>query len=151
MCRERLQQDHCAAVSGSYTAVFPLVLIVDDDADARAIYVEILQSRGFRTIEAGDGEVAIELAAQARPDVILMDGSMPGLSGQEVAIRLRADLRTHEIPIVILSGSIPPPQRSRSAPWDAYITKPSSADDIVTTLHSVLPTAKRETLNAKSE
>jgi two-component system, cell cycle response regulator DivK len=143
----------------------PLVLIVDDDPDARTIYAEILGSRGFRTIEAADGEIAIEMAVEGHPDVILMDGSMPSMSGHEAALRLKGDRRTRAIPIVILSGSNTPPPMGASetlersspyaryapySPWDAYMTKPSSIDNIEATLRSVLSATESGVFSRRS-
>jgi CheY-like chemotaxis protein len=122
----------------------PLVLIVDDDHDARAIHAEILRHRGFRTSNAEDGEACIRMAVAATPDVILMDGSMPGMSGFETAQQLKSDARTRAIPIVMLTGFARPTRTSESSPsCDAYITKPSTADDIAATLRSVLIVAQR--------
>jgi two-component system cell cycle response regulator DivK len=114
----------------------PCVLIVDDDPDARAIHAEVLQRRGFRTTEAENGEAGIQMAASRRPDVILMDSSMPGMSGDEVASRLKGDARTRAIPIVMLTGFAR--RTSPSPAWDAYLEKPSTADGIAETLRSVL-------------
>jgi two-component system phosphate regulon response regulator PhoB len=125
--------------SQQVTSVLPLVLIVDDDPDARAVHAEILDRRGFRTVEASDGESGIETAIAARPDVILMDYSMPGMSGVEAAQRLKRDERTQKIPIVMLTGFTPSsPPRGSSPDCDAYVTKPSTADDLAATLLSVL-------------
>jgi CheY-like chemotaxis protein len=88
------------------------------------------------------------MAVANRPDVILMDGSMPGMSGSEAAQWLKGDVRTRAIPIVMLTGfarSTGTSEPSRGC--DAYIAKPSTADDVVETLRSVLtigqPTEKR--------
>jgi CheY-like chemotaxis protein len=127
------------AVSRRRCAQLPLVLIVDDDPDARAIHAEILRQRGFRSAEADDGETGIEMAIAAMPDVILMDCSMPGMSGSEAAQRLKHDVRTHAIPVVMLTGfaSSARPGES-SCDCDAYITKPSTAEAIAATLRSVM-------------
>jgi CheY-like chemotaxis protein len=120
-------------------ARLPLVLIVDDDSDARATHAEILRQRGFRTAAAADGETGIDMAVVARPDVILMDCSMPGMSGSEAAERLKRDARTRAIPIVMLTGFAPSTRITASArDCDAYITKPSTADVVAATLRSVL-------------
>jgi two-component system phosphate regulon response regulator PhoB len=120
--------------------LLPLVLLVDDNADARSILAEILQRRGFRTAEAEDGETGIDLAFSAGPDVILMDHSMPGMSGLEAARRIKRDLRTRTIPIVMLTGSSSPRTRGSSPDCDAYIVKPSMPDEIAATLRTVLAT-----------
>jgi two-component system phosphate regulon response regulator PhoB len=117
----------------------PLVLIVDDDFDARAIHAELLRLGGFRTAEADDGETGIEMAASARPDVILMDYSMPGMSGLEAAQHMKRDVRTRAIPIVMLTGFGSSARTRASSPvCDAYIVKPSMPDEVAATLRSVL-------------
>lgn len=126
----------------------PLVLIVDDDADARAIHAEILAQRGFRSAEAGDGETGIAMAIAAVPDVILIDYSMPGMTGAEVAHRLKRDTRASNIPIVMFTGLSFSQAAVSSRDCDAYIPKPSSADAIAAALRSVLAvqpsTSKKE-------
>lgn len=117
-----------------------LVLIVDDDPDARMIHAEVLRARGFRSIEADDGASAIELALATKPDVILMDRSMPGMSGVEAARQLKLGSTTSTIPIVLLTGYVAFGREAEPSPrdWDASITKPATAEDLVTTLRSVL-------------
>jgi CheY-like chemotaxis protein len=125
-------------------AQLPLVLIVDDDPDARAIQAESLGQRGFRSAEAHDGETGIEIAIATMPDVILMDCSMPGLSGSEAARRLKHDMRTYAIPIVMLTGFASSARLGESScDCDAYITKPSTAEAIAATLRSVLAAGQR--------
>ena len=81
----------------------PLVLVADDAEAILETTRTILEDAGFRVATACDGEQAIALALELRPDVILMDLAMPVLDGWEATRRIRADLRTHHIPIVALS------------------------------------------------
>ena len=78
----------------------PLALVVDDEANIRALIEVTLQMEGFETIGAADGFEALELAAARRPDVITLDVMMPGMDGWEVALRLEGS----DIPIVMVSG-----------------------------------------------
>jgi CheY-like chemotaxis protein len=78
----------------------PLVLIADDAEDVLASHGAILEDAGFRVATARDGEEAVAQALALRPDVILMDLAMPVLDGWEATRRIRADLRTHHIPII---------------------------------------------------
>lgn len=80
------------------------VLVIDDDAAARRLVRDILTPEGFVVTEAGDGALGLELAARARPDVILCDLLMPEMSGFEVVARLRADPRTAGIPVLVLTA-----------------------------------------------
>jgi len=120
----------------------PLVLIVDDDPDARAIHGLVLSKRGFRTMEAADGAAAIDAAVVATPDLILMDASMPSMSGPEAAQRLRRDLRTFAIPIVMLTGFSSAGGEPLAECCDVCISKPISARDLVATVTSALEATK---------
>ena len=75
----------------------PLVLVVDDVAHGREIFAEYLEFRGFRVATAEDGIEAMEKAFELRPDVILMDLSLPGIDGWEATRRLKKD-------VVVASG-----------------------------------------------
>lgn len=103
-----------------------LVLIVDDNADARELYALYFQSRGFSAVTANDGESGIHVARAHRPDVIVMDLSMPRLDGVAAIRRLKEDARTREIPVVILTGypRAAIPQGALSVGADALLTKP---------------------------
>src|SRR5215208_4246740 len=82
----------------------PLVLVVDDYQDAREMYAEYLSFSGFRVVEAGTGTEAVEKALALRPDVILMDLSLPGMDGWAATRQLKSDDRTRSIPVVALTG-----------------------------------------------
>ncbi len=83
----------------------PLVLVVDDFADAREMYGEYLKFCGFRVAEAQNGVEAIDKAKRLKPDLILMDLSMPVVDGWEATRRLKADASTKGIPVVALTGT----------------------------------------------
>jgi CheY-like chemotaxis protein len=80
------------------------VLLVEDFSDAREMYAEYLQFTGVETIQASNGEEAIARAIEARPDVIVMDLSLPVMDGWEATRRLKADERTAAIPVMALTG-----------------------------------------------
>jgi two-component system cell cycle response regulator DivK len=104
----------------------PLVLIVDDYPDAREMYGFHLTRRGYRIEEAGDGYEALDKALGLRPHVILMDLSLPGIDGWELARLLKRDARTAAIPIIALTAHAlnGEEQRARTAGCDAFVTKP---------------------------
>src|SRR5436853_6153684 len=77
----------------------PLVLVVDDVDHGREIFAEYLEFRGFRVATAADGLEAIEKAYDLRPDIILMDLSLPGIDGWQATRRLEQDDRTRVIAI----------------------------------------------------
>lgn len=104
----------------------PLVLVVDDAADARDMYSEYLESCGFRVITAEDGEEAVQAAKNEWPAIIVMDLAMPNVDGCEAIRRLRADPMTADIPIVAVSAYAfgREPMRAREAGADMCLAKP---------------------------
>ena len=118
----------------------PLVLVVDDYQDAREMYAEYLEFSGFRTAEARNGAEALEKAFALTPDVILMDLSLPVMDGWEATRRLRADARTHNIPIVALTGHALSGHAdgAKDAGCDAYVTKPCLPDALVQEVKRIL-------------
>jgi two-component system, cell cycle response regulator DivK len=116
------------------------VLLVDDYADAREMYGEYLAISGFEVIEAVNGIEAVERALDAKPDIILMDMSLPIMDGWEATRRLKADRRTAEIPVLALTGHAVTSmfEGARRAGCDAFITKPCLPDDLVREIRAVL-------------
>ena len=114
------------------------VLVVEDDAEQRAVLVRELGSRGYRIQEAPDGRTALERWEAGRPDVVLLDLGLPDIDGLEVIRRIRRDAMT---PIVILSGRYAEREKvealDRGA--DDYVTKPFGLDE----LHARLRVALR--------
>jgi CheY-like chemotaxis protein len=106
------------------------VLIVEDSDDGLFMLRTLLQLKGYRVTEARDGLDAIEIAINDRPDLILTDLQLPRLDGISVTRHLRHHPRTHDVPIVIVSGY--PPARHRAgaiaAGCDDYLTKPYDFD-----------------------
>jgi two-component system, cell cycle response regulator DivK len=104
----------------------PLVLIVDDSAKNRKLAREVLRAAGFRTLEAARGGEAIAVAAESRPDLILLDLRLPDMHGTEVARKLRGGAETGRIPIVALSASpmAGGSDRLLATGFDGYLQKP---------------------------
>lgn len=104
----------------------PLVLIVDDSDKNRKLAREVLRAAGFRTLEAARGDEAIAVAAERRPDLILLDLRLPDMHGTEVACKLRGDAQTARIAVVALSASPPAGGRDRllAGGFDGYLQKP---------------------------
>lgn len=111
----------------------PRVLVVDDDADARALYCECLLDAGYRVASAGDGNGALIWALSEVPDVVLLDLQMPGLDGWETARLIRSYLSTHAVPIIALSGldDTRSVTRAREAGCDRFVPKPQSAEELL--------------------
>jgi two-component system cell cycle response regulator DivK len=123
----------------------PLILVVDDYQDAREMYAEYLQYSGFRVAEARNGNEAVAQARSLRPDLILMDLSLPGMDGWEATRVLKADEATRHIPIVALTGHAlaGASEGARKAGCDSFVTKPCLPDDLVVEVKRMLNTIKQ--------
>lgn len=118
----------------------PLVLIVDDYQDAREMYAEYLEFSGFRVAQAVNGQEAVDQALALRPDVILMDLSLPVMDGWEATRRLKGDARTRGIPVVALTGHALDghSREAQEAGCEAYVTKPCLPDALLREVQRVL-------------
>ncbi|MBI2169473.1 MAG: response regulator [Actinobacteria bacterium] len=116
------------------------VLIVDDDADIRRFLGLTLRHDGFEVHEAVDADDALEQARAIDPDVILLDVMMPGVDGYEVCRRLRADPRTQETPVILLTakGRAEDKIRGLDVGADDYVVKPFDPEELVARVNSVL-------------
>ncbi|HUG42379.1 MAG TPA: response regulator [Longimicrobiales bacterium] len=109
-----------------------LVLIADDNPDALLIFETILEARGFAVIHAVDGDEAVELARQHRPDLIFMDLMMPGTDGWEAMAVLRQDPDvSSRIPVVAVSAYEPAREDVREAGFCALLIKPVKPTEVV--------------------
>ncbi|MGH9407101.1 MAG: response regulator [Terriglobia bacterium] len=80
------------------------ILFVDDFKDTREMYAHFLSMKGFQVTQAGDGQEAVEKAAELLPDLIVMDLSLPRVNGWEASRRLKASDKTKHIPVLILTA-----------------------------------------------
>jgi two-component system cell cycle response regulator DivK len=110
-----------------------LVLLVEDNPHNRKIFSGMLTHNGFVVREAETGEVALKSVAEERPDIILMDLSIPGIDGWECTRRLKADPGTAKIPIIALTAHAMrgDEERARAAGCDGYLSKPISPKLVV--------------------
>jgi two-component system cell cycle response regulator DivK len=117
-----------------------LILLVEDNVHNRRIFQGVLAHAGFRVVEAEDGERALELAREARPDLILMDLSIPIVDGWECTRRLKADAATRAVPIIALTAHAMrgDEDRAREAGCDGYLSKPISPRRVVDEVRRVL-------------
>jgi CheY-like chemotaxis protein len=102
------------------------VLVVEDHPLNRELAEAILERAGYDVAVAEDGETALDRVAARSPDVILLDIELPGISGLEVARRLKGDPATAMIPLVALTAyaMVGDEERVRAAGCDDYVTKP---------------------------
>ena len=128
------------------TATGPEILLVEDDEPTRRMVAANLAARGYRVAEAADGETALRRWEQRRPDLVMVDLGLPGISGLAVIHRIRGDGST---PILVLSAR--DHERDKVAALDAgaddYLTKPFG----VAELHARLRAAMRRSLGPAAE
>ncbi len=111
----------------------PTVLLVEDHPDNRGIYRTILEHGGLDVLEAEDGEAGVRIARERRPDLILMDVSLPLLDGWKATRILKDDPGTAHIPIIALTAHALHGDRERAeeAGCDGYIAKPAPPRDVL--------------------
>jgi DNA-binding response OmpR family regulator len=116
------------------------VLVVDDDRHMRALCRASLEEAGFRVLEAAGGEEALESVRAERPDLILLDVMMPGISGWEVTSALLAERSTDQIPIIFISARRELADRVRAFGLGAqdYVTKPFDPTVLAKTVATTL-------------
>lgn len=108
------------------------VLVVDDMRDARLMLSTLLKASGHDVQTASDGLTAISLALDFQPDVVLMDNSMPGMSGLEVAKQMRLEPKLKDAILIALTGhgDEEDRQKSREAGFDHHLVKPANINVI---------------------
>ncbi|MGB0665023.1 MAG: phosphate regulon transcriptional regulator PhoB [Pontibacterium sp.] len=116
------------------------VLIVDDEAPIREMIAVALEMAGYRCIEAENANQAHSIIVDNKPDMVLLDWMMPGMSGVEFARRLRKDELTADMPIIMLTAKDEEDNaiKGLESGVDDYITKPFSPRELVARLKAVL-------------
>jgi two-component system, cell cycle response regulator DivK len=117
-----------------------LILIVEDNERNRRLVRDVLQFRGYRTVEAADAERGNALARELGPALIIMDIQLPGMSGLEALAHLRADAATRRIPVLAVTASAMDHDRARilAAGFEGYQRKPISVKQLVDTVQNLL-------------
>ena len=117
------------------------VLVVEDFEDTRSLMRLELEQRGFRVVEATDGEQGVELARRDSPDIILMDIGLPLIDGIEATRRIRREDSMRDVLIVALTAHHETEYRAQAlaAGCDAYLTKPVDFDWLIDLLGRLLP------------
>jgi two-component system cell cycle response regulator DivK len=102
------------------------VLVVEDNEKNMKLVRELLEATGYRPLEATTGSLALDLAIEHRPDLVLMDIRLPDIGGLEALSRLRADERTATIPVLAVTAQAMQGDRERflAAGFDGYLSKP---------------------------
>lgn len=116
------------------------ILLVEDDEDSRNVCRIILEHGGYEVVEARTGPEALSLARATRPELILMDVSIPIMDGWEVALILKADTATRHIVIVALTAHALSSDRARAEEvgCDGFLAKPVSPSDVLSEVRARL-------------
>ena len=116
------------------------VLVVDDSDVIRTLIAVNLELEGFEVIQAADGQEALEKVIDVRPDVITIDVKMPRLDGFDTVERLRADPRTHDLKIAMVTAcaQVDDLRRGEKIGVDAYVTKPFDPTALVRTVRELV-------------
>src|SRR5271169_6481954 len=122
----------------------PLVLIVEDEAPLVTLLRYNLEKEGFEVCSAGDGEEALVQVAERKPDILLLDWTLPHVSGIEVCRQIRRAPQTRNLPVVMLTARGEELERVRGldSGADDYITKPFSLRELIARLRSVIRRAQ---------
>jgi two-component system, cell cycle response regulator DivK len=115
------------------SAAAGVILIAEDSQDLREAYVDWFTFKGFRVEAAADGHETLAKASSLAPDCIVMDLSLPGVNGLEVARRLRADPKTRTVPLIAMTGhgGADVAAQTRDAGFDFYLLKPCLPDRLL--------------------
>ncbi len=121
-----------------------LILIIEDNDKNLKLVRDVLQVKGYATIEAGTGEDGIALAREHKPDLVLMDIQLPGMNGIDALKVLRADASTAAIPVIAVTASVMQQDRNliTEAGFDGYIGKPINLKEFLDSVRAMLERSK---------
>lgn len=122
------------------------ILIADDEEDARTIIcMRFAKHPEFRIVEATNGREALDLAKEEHPDLVVLDWTMPGMSGLEVMQAFRGDPAMAAIPVIMTTGRDDPSERAqaRALRVSAYLVKPYDPAELMEKILEVLTDEKR--------
>ena len=122
----------------------PLILIVEDNEKNLKLVRDVLQVKGYETLEAGTAEDGLKIARERMPDLILMDIQLPGMSGIEALKALRAEPATAAIPVVAITASVMQQDRQEimKAGFDGFIEKPINLRNLLDTVQQAVAKGK---------
>jgi two-component system cell cycle response regulator DivK len=117
-----------------------LILIVEDNEKNLKLVRDVLQHKGYQTIEAGTGEEGVRLAKSRIPDLVLMDIQLPGMDGITALGELRADPATRTIPVIAVTASAMTHDRKKimAAGFDGYQSKPIKVKEFMDAVREML-------------
>ena len=120
------------------------ILIVEDNEKNMKLARDVLQAKGYTTLEATTGEEGVQLAIDKKPDLVLMDIQLPGIDGIEALRQVRADPGCAAIPIVAFTASVMQADRSQfsAAGFDGFLSKPINLKEFLETIKRLLESGR---------
>lgn len=121
-------------------SVSKTVLIAEDNELSERLFREWLNARGYLTLRARDGNEALSLARRHRPGLVVMDTDLPGISGIEVARRMKEDSELRSIPVLAVTAiaTSREVEMIREVGCEAYVTRPVTAGRFIDTVRRLL-------------
>ena len=120
------------------------ILIVEDNEKNMKLARDVLQAKGYATLEAVTGEEGVRVAIDKKPDLVLMDIQLPGIDGIEALRQVRADPACAAIPIVAFTASVMQSDRSQiqAAGFDGFLSKPINLKEFLETIKRLLESGR---------
>lgn len=121
------------------------ILIVEDEKDIRDLIIYALQAKGYETISTDDGEKALKILKENKPDLVILDWMLPSVSGLEICRNIRRDKNIKNIPIIMLTAKITEDDKilGLDSGADDYITKPFSTAELSSRVKAILRRIER--------
>lgn len=121
-----------------------LILIVEDNERNAKLVRDVLLVTGYRVAHSVTAEEGLEIARRDKPDLVLMDIQLPGMSGTTALKHLKADAITRDIPVIAVTASVMPMERKEilAAGFDGYQAKPISVKDLMAEVKALLERTK---------
>ena len=125
------------------------ILIVEDEKDIRDLIIYALEAKGYETISTDDGEKALKMLKENKPDLVILDWMLPSVSGLEICRNIRRDKNIKNIPIIMLTAKITEDDKilGLDSGADDYITKPFSTAELSSRVKAVLRRIERNNSN----
>ncbi|GAB4362542.1 MAG: response regulator [Deltaproteobacteria bacterium] len=121
------------------------ILLIEDNPQNRYLLTYLLERQGYEVLQAETGEAGLEAALRHRPDLVLLDVQLPGMSGHEVARRMKSAEATRKIPLMAVTSYAMKGDRETilAAGFDHYVEKPIDPDRFLEAVRTFLSGAKR--------